>query len=311
MTAVVVLPFALGGLACRGAHADDNSYYKEKAQGWFWYQKTPEPVKPKPKAPLPPSAPVKSAPPKHVAPPKLSADWLRKNLPRLRDEAIDNPDNKEKVAAYMYAQRVLLDKAQRFAEAAASLSSTDPLLDESTRIPADYLAAASFERGITDNQVKALKYLSGKAGLFFFFDSRCDFCQLEVKSVKWLADKYGFLVKNISVDGKPMPGMNDWARDQGQAAALNLRIFPTTVMVVPPNNYYVISQGFQSAESLGKKIMTVAIGSKLLPENMLSVAQSYDRGVLTAKDMRDPAITGDPGSPEWVHAVRSRLGHRY
>jgi conjugal transfer pilus assembly protein TraF len=52
-------------------------------------------------------------------PAPLSAAWLRANLERFRDQAIDDPSPRN-VALYLYLQRLVLDKAERFAEAGQS-----------------------------------------------------------------------------------------------------------------------------------------------------------------------------------------------
>lgn len=286
------------------------SYFREKEQGWYWYKDPPpEPPKKKPEPkPEPPPAPVEKKP----EPPKLfSTAWLRQNLDRLRDDAIDNPDDKDKVAAYMYAQRVVMDKAQRFASAASTLAKTDPLLDETNRVPLDTTAAVAFQRGINANKAAAVKLLAEKGGILFFFDSSCRFCVAQQMALSWLERENGFTVLNISTDGKPLNGMRSFVKDTGQAAALRLKITPTTIYAVPPNGYYIISQGFHSAETLIDKIMTVAVAEKLLPKEMIEIDRAHDRGVLTAEDLRDPAIAGTGDSKAWVRALQERLGYRY
>ena len=70
----------------------------------------------------------------------LSAAWLRANLERFRDQAIDDPTTRN-VALYLYLQRLVLDKAERFAEATQRAVWADPLLDETTRRPLATFAA--------------------------------------------------------------------------------------------------------------------------------------------------------------------------
>ncbi len=287
------------------------NYYRDKERGWYWYEDPPQgksttPSEPPPKAPSPKAQEAKPEQPK-----LFSAEWLRKNLDRLRDEAIDNPDDKEKVAAYMYAQRVTMDKAQRFASAAATMAKTDPLLDETTRVPLDTAAAAAFHRGIEANKGEAIKLLAKKGGILFFFDSSCSFCMTQTRALRWLEKESGFTVLNISIDGKPIEGMARYVKDTGQAAALRLKMTPTTIYAVPPDKYYIISQGYHSADTLLDKIMTVAVTEKLLPEHMIEIQRGYERGVLTAGDMRDPALTSRDDTKEWVRALQERLGNRY
>lgn len=284
-----------------------NHFFQEKERGWYWYEDPP----PEKKKEIPEQEP--SPPPtdqaKQTGPKPFSAQWLRDNLDRLRDDAIDNPDDEAKVAAFLYAQRVLMDKAQRFATAASTLAKSDPLLDETNRVPMDAAAASLFQRAIHANQDDALKKLSEIGGIFFFYDSTCRFCPLQQNSIDHLAQKYGFTVKNVSVDGKPLPGMRDWVKDTGQARALGLSIFPTTIFAVPPDKWYIVSQGYHATDTLASKIMLAASSAKLLPKEMIERSHAYDRGVLSAEDLRDREISEDPN--KFVEQLRRKLGARY
>jgi conjugal transfer pilus assembly protein TraF len=112
--ATALLPVAatllLMGLAVP-AWADQvgQPFFQGKEEGWFWYKDPKErPVQLPPKSMLP--LPAK---PKETEP--LSVEWLKKQMPVLLDRAIDNP-TRENVEAYLYAQRLAMDKSQRFAE---------------------------------------------------------------------------------------------------------------------------------------------------------------------------------------------------
>lgn len=275
-----------------------------------------------PEAPPPPpkkeeKPDPKPAKPKETAPSEapFSAAWLRKNLDRLRDEAIDAPDDKNKVRAYLYAQRILLDKAQNFSNAAHMVASTDPILDESNRMPLDTAAKMAVMRGTEAAKKTALKTLADKGGIFFFFDASCRYCATQQQALSFLVSDYSFKIRNISVDGRGLPGMSDWKKDTGLAKTLGLKIFPTTVFVVPPDGYYIISQGYHSAETLGNKIMLAAMDQKLLPPDVLAATDTLNRGVMSADDMRDQAlldaVNDAKDSAKWVDMVREKLGMKY
>lgn len=291
------------------ALAEDPAFYQDKERGWHWYEDPPvvKEKKPEPKQPAPPAKPEQKAD-VPAKPPIFGAAWLRENLSILRDDAIDNPDDENKIRAYMYAQRVLLDRAQRFATAASTLAQTDPLLDETSRVPFDTAAAAALHSGMSKDKEEAVKYLAGKGGILFFFDSTCAYCTTQFQALDWLKTNYGFTVRNVSVDGKPIPGMrNDWRKDEGQARALGLTMTPTTIYAVPPDKFYIISQGFHAADTLSDKMIMSAMMDKLLPERLAKSLKSFDNGVLSAEDLRDPALNPDD-SKAWVNQLRRKLG---
>jgi len=107
-------------------------------------------------APLPPTAQSGPAP--------LKAAWLRANLERFRDQAIDDPTTRN-VALYLYLQRLVLDKAERFAEATQRAVWADPLLDETTRRPLATFAANLVNREAGAAREAALAAIADQGGL--------------------------------------------------------------------------------------------------------------------------------------------------
>lgn len=299
-------------LALTASAGATDSFYSSKEWGWSWYQDPPPAKKPAEVKPPPAETPQPAVPTKAVPAQMFTAAWLRANLDRLRDEAMDHPDDKDKVRAYMYAQRVTMDKAQRFAIAASTVVQTDPLLDESSRIPIDTAAAAAVAQDVGKNKKEIIKYLASVGGILFFFDSSCAYCQTQLMALEWLKKDYGFAVKNVSVDGNGLRGMqmDSWVKDDGQAKALGLSIMPTTIYAVPPDKFYIISQGYHSAETLGEKMLLAAQADNFIPANMMRTLETYDRGVLAAEDLRDQSV--DPNdSKAWVELLRKKLGARY
>ncbi|MCX7100910.1 MAG: conjugal transfer protein TraF, partial [Methylobacter sp.] len=124
----------------QSASVQNSTYYEDKERGWFWYE---EPVldedvaEPEPLLPEPPPIQEKKAEPEPAKPPEakpLSAEWFRKNMEKYRDKAIDEP-TPQNVSAYMYLQRVMLDKAEKFTEVSQQVVMSDPVLDENSRRP--------------------------------------------------------------------------------------------------------------------------------------------------------------------------------
>lgn len=280
-------------------------FYHGKEDGWFWY-KDPKDAPPKPKEPPPVvPAPTASSSPKRTEP--FSVDWLRKNLPVLLERAIDAP-TKDNVEAYLYAQRIAMDKSQEYAVKARSVVASDPFLDENNRVPLSTFAKRSFLRDIDRQSEVAMKELATKGGLWVFVDSRCHFCADQVSQVEALRKKYGFLVKYISVDGAPVPGVPEWVKDNGHVKMLRLKITPSVVFAVPPKDYLVISQGLMAHSQMADRLLLAAEDRKLLPETMFARTNPYSRGVLSPADVADGA-SDDP--KDWVTRLKEKLGNRY
>lgn len=261
-----------------------------QGDGYYWYKQDPdpEPEKEKPKPPPPAPAP----PPSKVVKP-LSAEWFRQNLPKLLDAATDNP-TPENVANYMYAQRVVLDKSQTFSNVAKQVVGLDPFLDENNRVPLSQFANASFMRDLDRSKEEALKYMGERSGLWVFIDNpnKCSACDHYVKEVvignslnKGVATANGFRLRVINVN-----------TPEGMAATkkLKLTVTPTTVLVVPPNGYYLISQGLMARTSLSERILLAARTKGHLPTSMVESVTPFDKGLLTQEQINSAVSNDDP-----------------
>ena len=63
------------------------SFYGHKESGWFWYADPP----PEPEEPQADQAATPAGGRRASGPAPMSVEWLRTNLPVLRDKAIDQP----------------------------------------------------------------------------------------------------------------------------------------------------------------------------------------------------------------------------
>ena len=280
-------------------------FFQGKEEGWFWYKDPKEPPVQEPPKPMPP-VPAAS---RSKAPESLSVEWLRQQMPVLLDRAIDNP-TRQNVEAYLYAQRLAMDKSQRFSEMSQRVVYSDPFLDENNRVPIASFAKSSFLNGIDQAADASLKHLATVAGLWVFFDSRCEHCRVHAETIEAMSKKHGFVVKYISLDGKGLPNISAWVPDLGQSRTLNVRMTPTTVLVAPPNHFLVVSQGMMAQTQLEERMLVAAESEDLLPQAMLADVRRYDRGVLKAEDTRSAGLSGqDPA--EWVKLLKDKLKGRY
>lgn len=299
-----VAAFAVALISCPSI-AEQNSkvFYGDKEEGWFFY-KDPRELKPKAPVPVQPEPP-KSEKQVEKKSEMFSVEWLRANMDKLRDVAIDNPTDTN-IRAYLYAQRVTLDKAQNFANAASVIANTDPLLDENNRIPFASALKASLMRVVGQAREDTLKQMAQKGGIWFFFDSKCDMCRIQYPVLESFRKQYGFVTRNISMDGKALPGMEQFLPDHGQAAGLGLKITPTLVFVVPPNNYMIISQGANSVDGIGDKVLLAANHLKLVPEDLARKQNVFNNGILSTEEMKGLEQTEDP--EKWVEYLQKALG---
>ncbi len=256
-------------VAANGDRPND-TFFEDKQRGWFWYEVLPEPIKPV--KPEPKIEPPKPDPQPNTAkteeavfvtnadqPEPLSSAWLKQNLEKYLNKAIDEP-SQENVAAFYYLQRVMMDKAERFTHAARYVVMSDPQLDESVRRPISTFAVneANHQASVAADQ--ALKAIAAKAGILFFFRSDCRYCHVQVPILVMLERSYGFKIYPVSLDGLPMPNglFSQFKIDQGQAALLGVEQTPAMFLMKPPKQIVPLSQGVLSLEEATSRILLAA-----------------------------------------------------
>ncbi len=268
--------------------------------GYYWYKKNPE----GPKPPLAEKKKNSDAMSASKKPEAMSTEWLRENMPKLRDLAIDNP-TRENVANYMYAQRVVLDKAQNFSQAVKEVVATDPFLDENNRLPAAAYAQVSQMRDIKKGKEDVLNHLATKGGIWVFTDTsdKCSACEdyinntlIGTPGAEGLVAKYKFDFKKIYV-----------RTEEGRAAVkrLDLKGTPTTVFVVPPSGIYIISQGLMAQDGIFERMLVASKAYGIMDKEFIDKANPYGVGVLTTDDLS--GFSADASPSDVITNLRSKI----
>lgn len=232
--------------------------YQDHERGWFWYEVEPEPL-PEPEALLPEAA-APPAPAQPQDPPALSAAWIRKYLEEFQQRAIDDP-TPENVSAFLYVQRAMLDKSQRFAEAVARAVQMDPYLNQNLRRPIAGFGNLAFAREMQAARQEVLGKVAQQAGIFFFFQSTCKQCEIQAPVLKSLQDLYGFVVFPVSVDGQPLANglYPSYAVDKGQAQVLGVVKTPAMFLGRPQGREVVpLGQNTMARDQLEQAILVAA-----------------------------------------------------
>jgi conjugal transfer pilus assembly protein TraF len=274
-------------------------FYFRAQEGWFWYEREPEPVaRPEPAVPQPSAAPAEPALSETTpaGPQPLSAQWLRERLGAYRDVAIDDP-TPENVALYLYLQRVALDKSSRFAAATQRAVQRDPFLDEITQRPTATFAANLTNRQAGEHRDRVLRRLAEQAGVVFFFRSDCPYCEAQAPLLRQLEARYGFSVLPVSLDGAPLPGgaFPRFRQDRGQAQALGVVSTPALFLARPPDAMVPLAQGLLSLAQLQERLVIAAVQAGWISEGEYTGTRP-----VTADLMLDPAQlpTALPEEPE-------------
>lgn len=276
----------------QGNPVRSENIYQAKEEGWFWYEREPEPPKeekkPEPKKAPPPPSVIKLEAPKEKKNEPLSVKWFQEDYMALINTAIDDP-TEENVRNYRYATRVMLDKASNFTRQFQKQSLLDPLLDESVRSPFSSAMRGSFQGWTNEAKRKAISGMNKKAGLWVFLDDECPFCSMQYPIVSRMAKELNFEIFYITPDGSRPSWLMGGAtvlKDSGQSKTLKIGVRPAIAMVIPPGKITVLTQGLLSQDLLEERLLVAGDAAGLLTGKERKNAFPEERGVMTPEDIK-------------------------
>ncbi|MGQ0622767.1 MAG: conjugal transfer protein TraF, partial [Panacagrimonas sp.] len=207
-------------------------YFRDREGGWFWYRNPAKESKPTLPAPNPPPA----APPSSEAVPPASDPLQRlarqkEDLERLQALAILEPTRKN-VAAYLEKHVALMEQSARFADTWQSVVWTTPEYDNTLRAPTG--AAAYIQADVQSAELdQRLTEAAQRYGLMFFFRGSCPHCHRFAPVLKAFAERYGFDILPVSLDGGVLPEFPSPQGNVEAASALQVESVPAVYLIEP------------------------------------------------------------------------------
>lgn len=253
----------------------------------------PKPEKPQQQAVVSPALP--SPPPEEV---QFTTEWIRTNLPKYLDRAMDYP-TPENVRAYYALQRVALDKSQTFSDVAQTAFIGNPLIDEVTRRPTATYGSSALTISANIARRELFRKLGSRMGVWYFYRADCRFCKKQTPVLQSMESEYAMSVYAISADGGPVPNgsfKNPPRPNTGQAEKLGVTATPSLFLVRPDTKQILpISQGVLSRDQIIDRILDMAHANKWITD------KEYDA-------TRPINIVGPrPGTPEYDNAMRGLI----
>ncbi len=237
----------------------ESAWFDRHSEGWFWYEsiQEPEPLADKELEHSQPST-TKELP--------LSTPWIRKNIGHYLDKAIDEP-SKKNVSDYLYLDRLVKEKAERFARIGKQVIESDPMLDENVRRPISPAAAKVRDDMASHARESVLRKIAKKAGLVFYYQGNCRLCHLQAQTVLLFNRHYAFELIPISIDGFIIPSLPESRIEQTPPPAPNIQTYPALFLMQPPDNIVLLRQGVSSFTELGERIIDVALKQGWIEQN--------------------------------------------
>ncbi|EPR7483845.1 TPA: conjugal transfer protein TraF [Vibrio parahaemolyticus] len=299
IAACLMAAFTPSTSAADQADGGRSSFYDRKSEGWFWYEPEPEPVEEveEEKKPLPPAESVETKSQEVKKPNEVVVNvaWLRENLPKLRDAAIDDPTY-DNVRRYFYAQRVMMDKASKFASVSQEVSKFEVALDETLRRPDHQTALYDFKLGAKNSRNAVIQELSKQVGFFFFYSSNCSYCMKQAPLLKRMSSDTGIDVLAVSLDGRPLPSGEypDYVTDPGTLRErLQVMVTPTIYLVKKDGSeFHNVAAGLTSPDELMRRTVMLAKRQGWITEEQYNSTKEV-KEILLADDTKEKLVVDE------------------
>lgn len=285
------------------AESLEEGFYSRSSEGWFFYNEEQEPEdeeaeQEEPAKPemLPAPAPMPEEPVTSEPKTKLvigSAAWLKANLPIYLNQAIDNPTT-ENINAYLFLQKMSVDKANRFSNAYSLAVVGNPLYDDSLEQSETYAVNRMKEQESKVAAQNIFADLSSRTSILFVFDNT-PFSLFQAKVVKRFSNQFKFMVVAVLSD-EPNPVIMKEISDifpnvvvkPGIAEELHADTLPASLLVTGDRIIPFLYGGAADAE-FSTRIAKVAYREKLITEEQFRKTRILD--VSDKKNLADVDIS--------------------
>ncbi|TNC80090.1 MAG: hypothetical protein C9356_15645 [Oleiphilus sp.] len=275
--------FALLSIVSIAANAMAEDYYRNSScDSWHLYcDSTPveeEQAKEPPPSPTPPKEEESKEAPAVVSQ-TLSAGasesenfgsvvWLRENMPKLLEKAIDHPTD-QNIKDWAFAHKLAMDKSERFSIRVERIMKTNPLLDESNRKPSSLGANRISGQRVHRERLDLFSKVIKEKPIVFVFKSNCPMCDEMAKELRTLQDRHDLTILPISKDGKPLSSglFANFKPDTGQLDALGIFTYPATLFYDPEGEQWLpIAYSIVHRKVFIKQALLVAVENGWISE---------------------------------------------
>lgn len=161
----------------------------------------------------------------------------------------------ENIQAYIRAQNLITNIAQRFSNRWQQVLWQTPELDYRLKAPVNQMAGQIKRKQEYVNRENKLKNISKEYGLFFIFQSTCPYCHKFAGTLKSFAEQYGFDVIPISMDGVGLPEYPNPKRPGVILERIAIKAVPAVFAVAPGSKQIIpITYGLISIDELEKRV---------------------------------------------------------
>ena len=249
--------------------------YKSPEDGWFFFKDPPKKEEPapvettKPRLPseLPPAPKEEKCTKKETwsvecgfVNPGTDFEFQSKERDQLMERMSLSKNDPKAVEAFQYYMRWVLERTSEVTNLWWYNMVQNPDLDPSVRAPVSAFGLRLMTDVQKGSDAEIFNLIKNEGGFFIYFSrTDCEFCHQMMGPIKNLASQTGLEVRNASLDGTCLPGL-----EQGcvyapgsikPAEALQVTTVPALFLFVKPNTWLRVATGVVDTDSM--KIRTV------------------------------------------------------
>ncbi|MFA6038256.1 MAG: conjugal transfer protein TraF [Legionellales bacterium] len=223
-------------------------FYKDRAQGWHWYEQIIQPSKSLEKENITQGTPEQALD---------ELDTLQQELEGAKALAVMYPTT-QNIEQYIKLHNAALKQASLFSNVWQQVIWQNPELNFAVNKPTDNSARHLYydlEKTVDERSVQSL---AAEYGLFFFFRESCPYCHAFAPVLKSFENQYGLTVMAISLDGGTLPDYPMAVNDNGLAQQLAVETVPALYALHPKTQQVIpLSFGLVSEAELKRRISTL------------------------------------------------------
>ena len=246
-----------------------STFFEDHARGWHWYEALPIPKQEKPVSEIPVSEIQKPKSEKVQSAVQDPSEILEKDKEKIKQQlaaALLEP-TPQNLYAYMALQKQTMERAHHFAQVWQEVVLRYPELDDTLKFPTTQTGRHIFYAEEKQQLFQRIQSLKDTHGLYFFFRKNCPYCKAFAPIVKTFAEKYGWQVLSISLDGH-LDGefsqeFKDVVKDNGMAQKLGVTRVPVLFVANPSQSTVLpIAHGLISEAEIEQRILLLTKGGK-------------------------------------------------
>lgn len=254
-------------------------FYYERERGWFWHESDIEAPDETEIDDMSVNGVLSESESSEANTVLLDLKWLQENIEILQNKAIEYPTT-ENVAAYAYAQRLMLDMSSRFSTAMMEFMTMESLLDESVRRPTSRLSLNVFERETAQALSETIRSFSESSHIWFFYSSDCPYCIQQLPVLRAFANRYDLNILAISLDGGILPGAEHldtvFDTQQQMFSRFNIQYTPALVLAKPASSatnseFTILSEGLITLDRLERVSLLAARDMNIITQEQYAL----------------------------------------